>query len=289
MQDGTPIIIRRKKSHKHAHHGGAWKVAYADFVTAMMAFFMVMWIMSLSDKDRQLVQAYFQDPVGFSKNPPKSENHIRPPSPSSSDPGQKDAGNAQIEQAQKARAEAQEAMEQIEETIKQDPALQQMLEQNAIETKITPEGLQIELIESDLNGEVFFKVGSAEVQPRAREVMAHIAPVLARAARPIVVEGHTDALPLNRGIYDNYTLSGDRANAVRRLLQMGGVAESQIEAVTGYAAQKPRVPEDPFHFSNRRVTILLPFGVELPRRIEELPTSRLNDTIQGVFRNPFEP
>ena len=289
MQDGTPIIIKRRKRHKHAHHGGAWKVAYADFVTAMMAFFMVMWIMSLSDKDRQLVQAYFQDPVGFSKNPPKSNSHIRPPAPPSNDPGKTDAGNAQIEQAQKAQAEAQEAMEQIEQTIKQDPALQQMLEQNAIETKITPEGLQIELIESDMNGEVFFKVGSAEVQPRAREVMAHIAPVLAKAARPIVVEGHTDARPLNKGIYDNYTLSTDRAHAVKRLLWMSGVTESQIEAVKGYAAQMPRVPEDPFHFSNRRVTILLPFGVELPRRIEELPTSRLNDTIQGVFRNPFEP
>jgi chemotaxis protein MotB len=287
MQDGTPIIIRKKKSHKHGHHGGAWKVAYADFVTAMMAFFMVMWIMSLSDKDRQLVQAYFQDPVGFSKNPPKSSPSVRPPTPPSNDPGQKDSGNAELEQAQNARAEAQQVMEQIEQVIKQDAALQEMLRQNAIETKITPEGLQIELIESDMNGEVFFKVGSAEVQPRAREVMAHIAPVLAKAARPIVVEGHTDARPLNRGVYDNYTLSTDRAHAVRRLLRMSGVTESQIEAVKGYAAQKPRVPEDPMHFSNRRVTILLPFGVELPRRIEELPNSRLNDTIQGVFRDPF--
>jgi chemotaxis protein MotB len=287
MQDGTPIIIKRKKAHKHGHHGGAWKVAYADFVTAMMAFFMVMWIMSLSDDEKQLVQAYFEDPTGFSKNYPKGEMHVMPSIPGSRKMKTARDGNAEILEETKAREELAEVRKSVEDQLKADPELKKLLEQKSIETSIDKEGLHIELIESDLNGEVFFKIGSAQVQPKAVAVLAKIAPILAGTGNPLVVEGHTDSRPLSRPFYDNYNLSYDRADAVRWLMLANGVPQGQIEQVRAYADQKPRVTSDPTHFSNRRVTILLPFASEQSRRIEELPSSQLNDSIQGVFRNPF--
>jgi chemotaxis protein MotB len=287
MQEGTPIIIKKKKAHGHAHHGGAWKVAYADFVTAMMAFFMVMWIMTLSDTDRQLVQAYFEDPTGFSKNIPKSDSHIVPFDTGSRKKRERDAGNEQLLQEVEARGKMAEVRKQVEEAIEADPELQKLVQQHSIETWIDAEGLHIELIESDLNGEVFFKIGSAVVQPKATEVLAKIAPVLAQTGNPVVVEGHTDSRPYDRAGYDNFMLSSDRAHAVRLLLTASGLAESQVHGVEGFADRKPRVASDPAHFSNRRVTILLPYAFEVPRKITELPSEQLNDSIQGVFRNPF--
>ena len=286
MQDGTPIIIKKKKGRKHAHHGGAWKVAYADFVTAMMAFFLVMWILSLSDEEKQLVQAYFEDPTGFSKTHPRSDTHIEVFPPMADKPNETNDGNAELQQAAEARGEIEKAQKAIEEAIRQDAQLQQLVQQKSIEMTITAEGLTIELIESDLNGEVFFKVGSAEVQPRAREVIAKIAPILAETGHAIVVEGHTDSRPYGSPNYDNYMLSTDRAHAVRRLLGAGGVADAQMEGVKGYADQKPRVKDDPAHFSNRRVTVLLPFSFEAPRKIMELPSDKLSESVEGVFRNP---
>ena len=287
MQEGTPIIIKRKKAHGHAHHGGAWKVAYADFVTAMMAFFMVMWIMTLSDTDRQLVQAYFEDPTGFSKTLPKSDSHIVPFDTGSRKKRETNAGNEELLEEVEARGELAAVRKEIEQAIEDDPVLKQLMQQKSIETHIDQEGLHIELIESDLNGEVFFKVGSDVVQPKATDVLAKIAPILAKTGRPIVVEGHTDSQPFTREGYDNFDLSSDRAHAVRRLLTASGVVADQIESIKGYADQKPRLLSDPAHFSNRRVTILLPFASEKSQRIMELPSDELKDSVEGVFRNPF--
>jgi chemotaxis protein MotB len=287
MQDGTPIIIKKKKGHKHAHHGGAWKVAYADFVTAMMAFFMVMWIMSLSDTDKQLVQAYFEDPTGFSKSYPKSDVYIQPFRTYNGKKTEMKNGNAQMVEESKARDEMVKLRDRVEQEIKKDPVLKDLVDQQSIEMQITAEGLQIELIESELNGEVFFKVGSAEVQSQARQVLAKIAPILGRTKRMLVIEGHTDSRPLNRPDYDNINLSMDRADAVRRLLTQCGVTADQIEGVKGFGDRKPRLVNDPTHFSNRRVTVLLPFVTEIAKKIDELPSNQLKEDIQGVFRNPF--
>ena len=286
MQEGTPIIIKRKKAHHAAHHGGAWKVAYADFVTAMMAFFMVMWIMSLNQNDRQLVQAYFEDPVGFSKNYPKNDAHVLPFKPSSKMLDQKNEGNAEIHKDVQAKEDMQKVREQVLEEIKQDPKLKELLEQKSIETIFTERGLEIELIESDMNGEVFFKVGSAIVQPKAVEVMSKIAPVLARTNHPLVFEGHTDSRPFQNPNYDNFDLSHDRANSVRHLMEQFGVPVSQVASVEGYADTRPRIATDPSHFSNRRVTILLPYAVQKSRSITELPTKDLKESTEGVFWNP---
>ena len=284
MQDGTPIIIKRKKSKKHAHHGGAWKVAYADFVTAMMAFFMVMWIISLDGEDREVIQAYFRDPVGFSKTHPRNEISLRPSHASQPKPGQMDAGNAQVRQDMK---DLGEIRDEIEQDLRDDPELREMLENQAIEIKLTYEGLVLEFIENEVNGEVFFKLGQSVVRPQARVVIAKIAPILGKAGRPMVMEGHTDALPFSGGGRDNYDLGYERASAVRKLLMEGGVAAGQFREVVSYAAQRPRVLDDPFHFSNRRVSILLPFR-EQKRFITGLPSEGMADTVEGIFRMPAD-
>ena len=288
MQEGTPIIIKKKKSHGHGHHGGAWKVAYADFVTAMMAFFMVMWIMSLSDEDKQLVQAYFEDPTGFSKRMPKGEVVLTPIEKKRRARKEGEFGNAEVREQNKARDEMQDVREEIIEQIGNDPELEVLLQQQAIQTKFTAEGLEIELIESDMNGEVFFVIGSAVVRPQAVAVIGKIAPILANTGYDIVVEGHTDSRPYVGKGYDNFSLSHDRADAVRKLLLSGGVPDAKIEAIKAYADRKPRLAQDPNHFSNRRVTILLPFKTEEPKSIGDLPSEELRESIEGVFKRPIE-
>ncbi len=288
MQEGTPIIIKRKKKHVHAHHGGAWKVAYADFVTAMMAFFMVMWIMSLSAEDRNVVQAYFKDPVGFSRNQPLGSTHVRPQNtPPASKEGQKDVGNSDLSKEMKVKGEIEKMRQDIEQTLQDDPALRELLNKNAVEVKITSEGLEIEFIENDMNGEVFFKMGSAEVRLQARDVIGKIAPILAMSGYALVVEGHTDANPYVGEGYDNYDLSFDRGNAVRHLLLEGGVGAEKFQEVVAYADQRPRVADDPYHFSNRRVTVLLPISTPLSKEVPGVTSTGIKESIEGIFRNPL--
>ena len=282
MQEGTPIIIKKKKAHGHAHHGGAWKVAYADFVTAMMAFFMVMWIMGMDQPTREVIAGYFRDPVGFAKTSPRATVNLTKvsggakPSPQTSGTGT----------SQQKEAKAVQVMEKkIEEAIKKDPTLKKLQEHHAIELRMTPEGLEIQLVENETNSELFFKLGSAEVRPAAKSVLARLAPVLATINRKMMVDGHTDARPLNRPGYDNYDLSQDRANAVRRLLVGDGCATSQFIAVRAFAANQLRKPEDPFHFSNRRVTILIPFAFQAAS-FDGLPADVNRESIEGVFKMP---
>lgn len=287
MQEGTPIIIKKKKVHGHAHHGGAWKVAYADFVTAMMAFFMVMWIMSLSAEDRNVIQAYFKDPVGFSRNQPLGSTHVRPQtSPPSEKEGQKDVGNTDLAKQIAAKAEIDKVKNEVEKALQEDPALRDMLEKKSVNVNVTSEGLEIEFIENDMNGEVFFKVGSAEVRPQAKVVIGKIAPILAATDHVIIVEGHTDARPYDGNGYDNYDLSFDRANTVRHLLGGGGVKSEKFQEVVAYADQRPRVVTDPYHFSNRRVTVLLPFGEPASKQNPGVTKTGIKESIEGIFRNP---
>ncbi|HXH62072.1 MAG TPA: flagellar motor protein MotB [Fimbriimonadaceae bacterium] len=286
MQEGTPIIIKKKKAHSHGHHGGAWKVAYADFVTAMMAFFLVMWIMSLSQDDRNIVQAYFRDPVGFSKEQPLGTTHIKPPESPSTLAGQKNEGNALIRKDMKATEQMENVRKQIVQQLQDDPEMREMLKNQSIEMQITTQGLKIEFIENELNGEVFFEVGQAVVRPKATEVILKIAPILAKSGRLLKIEGHTDSRQYGTPGYDNYDLGYDRANAVRHLLMQGGVTLSQIDSVDSYAATRPRVPDDPTHYSNRRVTVLIPFGTEKPKKLDGLPTGVLRESVESVFRRP---
>jgi len=280
MQEGTPIIIKKKKAHGHAHHGGAWKVAYADFVTAMMAFFMVMWIIGLSAEDRNVIQSYFNDPIGFAKNQPRNPVNIGP----IGGPRPKQSGQASVESGQNQEAKDMEKVQQqVEKAVAEDPELTEALQQGGLAIRSTSEGLAIEFIENEMNGEVYFELGSAEVRPLARGMLAKIAPILKKSKRAMFLDGHTDSTPFPGAGYDNYDLSAARANQVRRLLEAGGLPAKQVLAVRARASNDPRVPGNPRHFSNRRVTILLPYKYATEPTMG-IPVDVNETSIEGKFR-----
>lgn len=282
MQEGTPIIIKKKKKHAHGHHGGAWKVAYADFVTAMMAFFLVMWILGMSDTEKESVAAYFQDPIGFTKKVPTYPISVGPQGREVNVMAGQGARSDGImsDKGQMDRVEGQ-----IKEVIEQDPTLKPLLAKGDISVGQGADGLVIEIIENETSGEVFFEVGSSVVREQARRVFAKIAPVLANSGRLLKVEGHTDARPFPGSGYDNFDLSSERANTVRRLLMGFGVKKSQVLEAVGKADTDPRVPEDPYHFSNRRVTILLPYKFSRESTYK-LPAEIVDEQVEGVFTRP---
>lgn len=261
--EGTPIIIKKKKAHGHGHHGGSWKVAYADFVTAMMAFFMVMWILGLSDESKAQISGYFNDPLGYSKTAPMSRNIVRFPGTPITQSGTVKHQGVEIIQDNKRQVimVMGKVMEALETTAKKgDEAgigkadLKAMLDSVSIE--MTPEGLRIEFRED--KGAVFFESGSSTLRKEARILVSQIAPILAEASRPMKIEGHTDAVPYARTDYDNWDLSQDRANSLRRQLMVGGVGQNQFLSVAGYADTQLRDPDKPSSSVNRRVSILLP-------------------------------
>ncbi len=276
----TPIIIKKKRSHGgHGHHGGSWKVAYADFVTAMMAFFMVMWIMGLSDEAKAQIQGYFNDPLGFVKNQPRVKLNISPPGTfnASKGPGSGSAnltGNSDEESLKDLKNE-------ITERIKGESDLTKLLDY--VDIKITNEGLRIELVESTVA--TFFQSGSSTILPAGIAFVKKIGPLLAHTKRPLIIEGHTDAQPYPSDTYNNWDLSADRANSMRRALQGVGLPAKQFAGVRALADTQLKRPDAPNDVANRRVSLLLPFrkpqgnSKDLPR--EEF-TERLKPNQVGI-------
>lgn len=254
MAELQPIIIKKKKAHGgHGHHGGSWKVAYADFVTAMMAFFMVMWLMGLSDETRAQIQGYFNDPLAMNKSMPKSKAiiTIRTSSPTNN-------GMSKVETNRKFDKEKdkfEKMIGEIKKKIGNDPALKAMLKQ--LEMTVTKEGLRMEFVES--NNTAFFSSGSTELLPEAKRLITTIAPMLEKSDHQMVVEGHTDAHEYAGTSYTNWDLSTGRALSMYRALMAGGVPHGQFEAIRGLAATKLRQPSNPLAAVNRRVTLLLPW------------------------------
>lgn len=275
--DATPIIIKKKKSHAHAHHGGSWKVAYADFVTAMMAFFMVMWIMGLSDDTRAQIQGYFNDPIGFLKNQPKSKTVIPlKGSPNSKPISQKfqpgQAAKQDQKQLSRLRDEIKAKLASTRDTMKY---LQHM------EFKLTAEGLRIEFLE-DKND--FFEIGQATLKPGAKRLIAILAPKLGEAMRPMIIEGHTDARPFGNDPSGNYRLSTERALAVQIALAQDGVPPSKFEFVKGLADRELRDPAHPNSAVNRRVSLLVR-SVATPTSTQALP----KDEVRANLRDRVAP
>ncbi len=231
-----PIIVIKKKGGHEGHHGGAWKVAYADFVTAMMSLFIVLWLMNSSEKIKMAVAGYFNDPKG-----------------TSSLMGTTIIGTGETI-TPTATSAMQQLKERIEEGIKARKDLQQLSKQ--IELTITPEGLRIELLE-DKNG-TFYEIGSAGLSRSGQELLALLAGELKALPNALLIEGHTDAAQYSSDAnYSNWELSADRANAARRLLQADGVRSDQVTQVRGYADQLLRVKSNPYDPSNRRISILV--------------------------------
>ena len=230
----TIVVIKKKGGHG-GHHGGAWKVAYADFVTAMMSLFIVLWLMSSSEKVKKAVAGYFNDPKGVAALL-----------------GTTMSGTG-VETIQNPEA-MQRLKEKLEAEIRAKKELEKLSKQ--IEITITPEGLRIELIESK-NG-TFYESGSAQLSPSGQELLALLAGELKTLPNNLLIEGHTDAAQYTESkSYSNWELSADRANAARRLLQEDGVRADQVTQVRGYADQMLRVKNNPYDPSNRRISIIV--------------------------------
>lgn len=239
MAAARPIIIKRRAAHA-GHHGGAWKVAYADFVTAMMALFIVLWLMNTSKQVQEAVGGYFKDPTGTSKKV-----------------GTNQAGSG--ENFALSKDNMPQLKEQLQRVIREDVHLTQL--QKHIEMTITSEGLRIELLESA--GGMFFENGVAKPTPGGSEILSKLAQELARLPNKVAIEGHTDAKPFaTHGDYGNWELSTDRANAARRLMQRNGLREDQVTQVRGYGDQLLRMPEAPLDPSNRRVSVIVQYLVK---------------------------
>jgi chemotaxis protein MotB len=247
-QSTTRVIVVKKGRGHAAHHGGAWKVAYADFVTAMMAFFIVMWIISQGSSVKQAVQEYFKDPLGFNE---KVKAGVLFGSGASVIPGS-GVDQKVFEDAQK-RA-MNKAADNLKDSLESSPELASV--KNSINVKVTDEGLQVELLESDETN--FFDVGSANVKQETAEILGKIAKEFGQYNNRVIIDGHTDARPYSsQSGYSNWELSADRANTARRVMEASGLNENQVLAVRGYAAEKLKNAENPFDVSNRRISILL--------------------------------
>jgi chemotaxis protein MotB len=261
-----PIIVIKRKGGHGGHHGGAWKVAYADFVTALMALFIVLWLMNSSEQVKKAVAGYFNDPKG-------TANLL----------GTTMAGNG-VAATQERGDNLQKLKEKLEQGIQAQKDLEKLSKQ--IEISITPEGLRVELLE-DKNG-TFYEMGSARLSGSGQELLALLASELKTLPNALLIEGHTDAAQYsNDASYSNWELSADRANAARRLLQQGGVRSDQVTQVRGYADQLLRVKENPYDPSNRRISILVK-NSEGP--VPSLPGSRVVDgaATGGVAASPTQ-
>jgi chemotaxis protein MotB len=246
-------IIKKKGGHG-GHHGGAWKVAYADFVTAMMALFIVLWIMAQSQSIRQNVAQYFKNPgvlPGSTGVMDKSDVGGAMPAPGHSQELQTPAPSPEMMQVDKARLE--ETKKKIQEIIAQLPELEKMREQ--IRLEITEEGLRIDLMEKEENR--FFEVGSAVINPQAQRIFGMIGKELGLLPNTLAVEGHTDSRPYGKTGYTNWELSADRANAARRLMESSGVKPGQVSEVRGYADRRLFNQNDPNDHRNRRVSVIV--------------------------------
>ncbi len=233
------IIIRKKAAHHAAHHGGAWKVAYADFVTAMMALFIVLWLMASSDQVKKSIAAYFLDPKGHKQEVGSG--------------GLNGSGKSMylsIDDMKKLKAKLEQAFRSL-------PAVEKLRDQ--ITMTITGEGLRIELVENS-NG-VFFKSGNAQPTPLGLQAIGLLASQLGDLPNPIILEGHTDAAAYGttKG-YSNWELSTDRAHEARRVMQEHGVRPDQIKQIRGYADQSLRNSANPLDPSNRRISVIVLYG-----------------------------
>ena len=231
-----PIIVK-KIIQGGGHHGGAWKVAYADFVTAMMALFIVLWLLGSSDPVKKAVAGYFRDPSGHSNQ---------------NGSGQSGAS----ENIGIGKDDMNKLKEKLEAAIRQSPNVSKLKDQ--VQMTVTGEGLRIELLESAVS--TFFETGNAQPTEAGKEMLDLLAAQLGKLPNRLSIEGHTDSRPyVSTTGYSNWELSTDRANSARKLIQQSGVRPNQVADVRGYADQRLRKPDDPSSASNRRVSIVVKY------------------------------
>ena len=246
MNDQRPpiIVIRKKVSHA-GHHGGAWKVAYADFVTAMMALFIVLWLLNTSEEVQKAISSYFRDPTGAGKELGS---------------GASGAG----ETLKLARDDMNQLKEKLEDALKESPDFEELKEY--VQMSVTGEGLRVELLESETG--VFFESGSPSPSGQGRDLIEKLAKELGGLPNHLMIEGHTDSRPFSgKSDYTNWELSADRANAARRLMESSGLRGGQVAQVRGFADQNLRDGENPEAPGNRRVSVIVRY--QSPPRVKE--------------------
>ncbi|MBS0308601.1 MAG: flagellar motor protein MotB [Proteobacteria bacterium] len=271
--EARPIVVKKIKKSGGGHHGGAWKIAYADFVTAMMAFFLLMWLLGSTAKgDLQGIAEYFQTPLkvamqGGSGSGDSSSILKAGGQDLTRKDGQKKNGEiigkrktydlkTANEILEKAEGERLKALKQkIEEVIDKNPNLRQFKSQ--LQLDITPEGLRLQII--DEQNRPMFALSRAEPQQYTKEILRAIGPALNEVPNKISVSGHTDATPYSSGEkgYSNWELSADRANASRRELIAGGMDEGKVLRVVGLSSVVSFDRADPFNPTNRRISIIV--------------------------------
>src|SRR5690606_34294992 len=290
MRKSEPrIVIRRKRVVATAKHGGSWKIAYADFMTAMMAFFLVMWLLSLvPQKDLQAIAEYFRMPLmtaitggmkndsGSSVIPSGSPSVIPNPNPIPS------RGDVHTEGDLRDERRLENLKAELEELIQTDPVLQQFRPQLLLD--MTPDGLRVQII--DKQNRPMFATGSAQVQPYMRDILRELGPVFNKLPNSLTVAGHTDSIQYATGEreYSNWELSADRANAARKELVAGGMDEPKIKQILGLAASVSLVKDNPAAAVNRRISIVV-LNQRAERRIDEqnasgASTANLKDLLE---------
>jgi len=237
MADARPVIIIKRNNGHAGHHGGAWKVAYADFVTAMMALFIVLWMMNSSKQIQVAVGGYFKDPTGTSKMV-----------------GTNQRGSGENFTLTKNNME--QLKQALQDAIRQVSNFDQFKDQ--IEMTVTAEGLRIEMMEAATG--TFFDSGSSDPNGSGKDLLVKLAQELGKIPNQVSIEGHTDSKPFTgRTDYGNWELSADRANAARRLMQENGLRDNQVSQVRGFADQRLRKPSDPLDPSNRRISVIVQY------------------------------
>lgn len=268
-----PIIVRRKKRRSGGAHGGAWKIAYADFVTAMMAFFLLMWLLGSTTRgDLSGISEYFRTPLkvamqgglgtgdsssivkGGGTDLTRSNGQIR----KGELPATKAVLSIKASQAEYQRVERLKLADlkrRMEETIERSPNLRQYRKQLLLD--ITSEGLRVQIVDDQLRP--MFAIGRADLQPYAREILIEIGKALNTVENKVSLAGHTDATAYASGErgYSNWELSADRANASRRALIAGGMDENRLVRVVGMAAAVPLAKDDPHNAMNRRISLIV--------------------------------
>ncbi|MCD5971035.1 Flagellar motor protein MotB [Pseudomonas savastanoi pv. glycinea] len=269
MENNQPIIIKRVKRYEAGHHGGAWKIAFADFATAMMAFFLVLWLLSAATPEQLVaIAGYFKDPVGFSDSgspyvidlggsPEMSPDQtLNPeikntPTPDTV-PIEAETAEAKAEEVEQERLEL--LLQELQNKIEENPELQKFKDQ--IHFEITQDGLRIQITDAD--NRPMFDLGSARLKPYFEDILLAMADTIKAVPNKISISGHTDGKPyVGNGEFGNWELSANRANSARRALVAGTYPENQVARVVGYASSMLYDGEHPQSPVNRRIDIMV--------------------------------
>lgn len=258
-----PIIVKKVKKGRHDFHGGSWKVAFADFATAMMAFFLLLWLMGNTTKEeKQAISGYFNDPAGSTETPganniPIGEGGadaavINLEAPKVDDESMDEKTIEELAEENE-RKRLEQLQQQLEELVQTSDAFSAFKDQIMID--ITPNGLRIQIVDRDKRP--MFDSGSSELKVYSRRILYGLADVLKKVPNKLSITGHTDATPFDLGNYSNWELSSDRANSARRALVRGGIPIEKISRVEGFADSILFDKDNPQSPINRRIAIIV--------------------------------